>query len=160
MEQPFALADGIQRVVGKARIDFPQGGEMRFDVFQLAHSASGEGRNGWDDEAFSWQPFNDLHFKLSQRNNRVHCTDLTLVNANGVVRADGYADIADRELDWQLRVDPAGERDGIAGDGVSTEYLFIKGPWKLPSIRLGPKPAGDSGNAVGWRDEHVAKSRF
>jgi len=155
--QGLTLAQLMKGLTVRARVAFPEGGQMRLDLAQLAQSASGKSLDGWSQADLSWQSFNELRFRLSLKDNQLHCSNLTLLAPNQVVKGNGSVDLDARDLDWQLAVQPSSAPSGWSGDqqseagSAAKSRLSIQGPWARPVIssrNISSRAAGDADPAA------------
>ncbi|MGF1620154.1 MAG: AsmA-like C-terminal region-containing protein [Rhodomicrobiaceae bacterium] len=140
--------DDQARLLQNARIEghvnFPNGGQIRFDPAALAGMSSGQRFEGWNAADLTWQDFSGLQFKLALQGESLTFTDLSLSSETGSVTGEGNVNYASRSLDWRLAVTPV---DSGAMPQISGKQFSIMGDWKKPAIRAGAirDRAGQSG---------------
>jgi uncharacterized protein involved in outer membrane biogenesis len=128
------------RLVARARVNFPEGGEMRLDIPRLATSAPGE-TSGWDVLDLTSAAFERLRFDVTLREGQISFANVLLAAAGQQLNGRGEIDLAGRSLDWRFLVQPTSEtgRDGrtapVKDASVTGSRLSIKGPWANPTIR-------------------------
>lgn len=127
-------------LTARARVNFPEGGQIRFDVPKLARPALNPG-SGWGGVDFANAAFERLRFDLSFGQGQLSFANVTLSAAGFNVNGRGEIDLAARSLDWGLTLLPrnAGRESAAAKAGTETaasgSQLSIKGPWTAPTIR-------------------------
>ena len=145
--------DDQARLLQNARIEghvnFPNGGEIRFDPAALAGLSSGQRFEGWNAADLAWQDFSALQFKLALQGESLTFTDLSLSSESGSVTGEGEVNHASRLLDWRLAVTPVDRSETRPGNSPETpgKQLSITGDWKKPDVRAGAVRgrAGQSG---------------
>lgn len=131
-----------EKVVARARVHFPDGGQMRLDIPRLAKSGAGE-TNGWGAFDFTGAAFETLRFEAALRDGQISFSNVDLAAAGGNVNGRGQIDLAARSLDWRFTVGPSGAppRGGpYSGSNVHAptgSAISITGPWTRPIIRSG-----------------------
>jgi len=127
------------------RVDFPEGGHMRFDPVHTARFSGIATRTGWSNGDLSWQPFSELRFHLAMNRDTVRFDNLVLRNDAGLVRGTGAIDMGGRTFQCDLDVVRSEAEAGAASGSGSGESgnrrearLSIKGDWTQPEIRSGP----------------------
>ena len=154
-------AEMLDRLTAKARVNFPEGGQMRLDVPRLATSPAGE-TEGWGNFDFTNAAFEKLRFELTLREGQLSFANVLLASAAGHASGRGAIDLAGRSLDWRFTFDPDGTaplpRMPIAAPGAKPlgAHLSIKGPWARPIIR------SDTGsdNSMLAAPSHAAAAEF
>lgn len=129
----------LDKLSGKARVNFPEGGQMGLDLPRLAASTTGES-DGWGSFDFTTAAFEKLRFELMLREGQLNFANVLLASAGGHANGRGEIDLAERSLDWRFTFDPAGapHRPGAAmaqADKPLGAQLSIRGPWERPIIR-------------------------
>jgi uncharacterized protein involved in outer membrane biogenesis len=148
------------RLIARARVNFPEGGQMRLDIPRLASTSPGE-TDGWGTFEFTNAAFEKLRFEMTLRNGQLSFTDVLLASAGRHVSGHGEIDLATRSLDWRFSFTPRGGPangslvKGDATSSVTTSGLSIKGPWIRPVIRSGDAP--DS-SMLGRASTHYGRS--
>ena len=153
----------------EGRVNFPDGGQIRFDPAMFARLASGEERAGWNSGGLSWQEFSALQFKLALKERSLTFTDLAVSSEAALVTGEGQVDCTRGLLDWQLSVRSPGDGLSVEGEqaGSASEAsdlgnrLSIVGDWRNPSIRALARPdeaAGSKKQAT--PAEKVTRSAF
>ncbi len=142
-DDPGQLFD---RVVAHARVNFPEGGQMRLDIPRLATSALGES-SGWNELDLTSAAFDRLRFDMTLQDGQISFGNVVLAAAGRQLSGRGEIDLAGRSLDWQFNFLPAGEpaRDGRSARGTGASaagsHVLIKGPWASPTIRRDGSPS-------------------
>ncbi len=136
------LAEILDRMVAKARVNFPEGGQIRLDLPRMATSATGE-TNGWGTFDFTNAAFDKLRFEMVLRNGQLSFASVVLAAAGHQVSGGGAIDLATRSLDWRFTCAPGQQgRAAVksAGGKPVISRLSIKGPWSQPVIRSDEAP--------------------
>jgi AsmA protein len=136
--------DITDRLTARARVNFPEGGQMRLDIPRLATTTSGES-DGWGTFDFTNAAFDKLRFEMTLRQGQLNFANVVLGAAGRQMNGRGAIDLAARSLDWRFTFAPGAVAQGraIAGgpaDKPQTSRLSIKGPWIRPVIRSGDAP--------------------
>jgi AsmA protein len=126
-------------LTARARVNFPEGGQIHFDVPKLARPALTPG-SGWGGVDFANAVFERLRFDMSFRQGQISFANVVLSAPGFNVNGRGEIDLAAKSLDWGLTLLPRdGERESAAADAgagtASGSRLSIKGPWAAPIIR-------------------------
>ena len=136
----------LDRLVAHARVNFPEGGQMRLDIPRLATSTLGEA-NGWHMLDLTSAAFDQLRFDMTFKEGQISFANVLLATAAQQLNGRGEIDLAERSLDWRFLVLPAGESAQDAGAaapsrdaGAIGSRLSIKGPWGSPTIRRSTSP--------------------
>lgn len=134
---PAAIMEGL---TAKARVHFPEGGQLSLDIPRLAATAPGE-HDGWGSFAFDGAAFDALRFEATLREGRIAFSEVLLASNGRGVSGGGEIDLASQSMDWQLLLAPESDadRDGQAAATPSATgpRLSIRGPWTRPVIRSG-----------------------
>jgi AsmA protein len=131
----------MNKLVAKARINFPEGGQMRLDLPRLATTTQPLDAEGWGGFEFANAAFDKLRFEMTLRDGRIGFANVTLSAAGREVSGRGQIDLAARSLDWRFTFAPGGAaqsgRTVIRGQAEKplASRLSIKGPWEHPVIR-------------------------
>ncbi len=139
-------SDIAQNVVARARVNFPEGGQMRLDIPRIATSALGES-SGWDALDLTSAAFDRLRFDVTLRQGQISFANVVLAAAGRQLNGRGDIDLAARSLDWRLNLLPSADQTlaAPATSGQETDAgasrLSIKGPWSSPTIRKEMSPA-------------------
>jgi AsmA protein len=150
-------SDISQNVVARARVNFPEGGQMRLDIPRIATSALGES-SGWDALDLTSAAFDRLRFDVTLRQGQISFANLVLAAAGRQLNGRGDIDLASRSLDWRLNLLPSADGALVAPaasdkeTGAGASRLSIKGPWNSPTIRKEMSPASllkSSGDKAG-----------
>ncbi len=135
----------LDSATARARFAFPEGGQIRLDIPQLANPADTAAITGWDGVDFSSNSFDDLHFEVALDKGQIRFKNVELSNADNTVRGIGRIDLSSRALDMRLTVAPSPQDTGTAAlPGAHSPSppqhasIFIQGPWNRPVIRRGP----------------------
>ncbi len=132
------------RLVARARVNFPDGGQICLDIPRLATASPGES-DGWGTFEFTNAAFDKLRFEMTLRDGQLSFADVLLASGGRHVSGHGEIDLATRSLDWRFTFAPRavvqGGSTGKADAGRSVaSRLSIKGPWTRPVIRSGEGP--------------------
>jgi AsmA protein len=139
-------SDISQNVMARARVNFPEGGQMRLDIPRIAASALGES-SGWDALDLTSAAFDRLRFDVTLRQGQISFANVVLAAAGRQVNGRGDIDLAARSLDWRLNLLPTIDQALVPPAassqeaGASASRLSIKGPWSSPTIRKEMSPA-------------------
>jgi uncharacterized protein involved in outer membrane biogenesis len=131
----------------RARVNFPDGGQMHLDIPGLARSAMPEGA-AWGGVMFTDAAFERLRFDLTYRAGQIGFANVALGAASFQVNGRGEIDLPRQSLDWGLTFQPrspAVRDDGAEAsdmDGTPPSQLSIKGPWASPTIRANSASSG------------------
>ncbi|WP_088344946.1 MULTISPECIES: AsmA family protein [Rhodomicrobium] len=140
----------LSSATGSARLGFPDGGQIRLDIPQLARSAGADGVDGWTGLDFARSDFDEMRAQLSLQSGQIRCSELSLSNRNSVVRGNGEVDLARQSLDWKFTVSPNAGDDAAADaprqQTGAESSLSIKGPWLRPAIRSSERSSRAGGN--------------
>jgi uncharacterized protein involved in outer membrane biogenesis len=139
----------LQNAWIEGHVNFPNGGEIRFDPAALAGLSSGQRFEGWNAADLTWQDFSALQFKLALQGESLSFTDLALSSDTGSVTGEGTVNYASKLLDLRLAVAPVDSGETRPGNArrISGKQLSIIGDWEKPAIRAGAirGRAGQSG---------------
>lgn len=147
-------AEIAENLTARARVNFPEGGQMRLDIPRLASSAA-LGASGWGDFEFTSASFEHLRFEMVLRAGQISFSNVALAAAGLHVNGRGEIDLASRSLDWRFVLGP----EAVPGrspqqrtePGRVGSALSIQGPWVRPTIRhAGPSSsqAGPEGRSA------------
>jgi AsmA protein len=132
-------AEITETLTAHARVNFPEGGQMRLDIPRLASSPALGGSGGWGDFEFTSAAFEHLRFDMALRDGQLSFSNLALTAAGRQVKGRGEIDLGARSLDWRFTLAPrtATGQDGLHGtvEDASGPALSIQGPWTRPVIR-------------------------
>lgn len=117
-----------------ARIGFPDGGQMKFDIPQLAEAEAPDGADKWQMAVSNNADFDALRFKLTLRDKMLHCANLELVSGGNFVTGDGQIDLAKQSLDWRLTL-ASSPNVSAPIQPVQRSGISIQGSWGKPTIR-------------------------
>jgi hypothetical protein len=136
----------------RARVNFPEGGQMRLDLPNLAPPGVDQagGLSGVD---FANAAFDRLRFDLNFGQGHISFANVTLAAPGFRMNGRGDINLSAKSLDWGLTVLPrvAGSEGGAPQDGTavaSGSQLSIKGPWTSPTIRSHGASSGLSPNGA------------
>jgi AsmA protein len=126
-------------LTARARVNFPEGGQIHFDVPKLVRPALSPG-SGWSGVDFANAVFERLRFDVSFGQGQISFANVMLSAPGFNVNGRGEIDLTAKSLDWGLTLLPRnGERESAAADAsaetASGSRLSIKGPWAAPIIR-------------------------
>jgi AsmA protein len=134
----------MERLVAHARVNFPEGGQMRLDIPRIATSAVGE-ISGWNALDLTSAEFDRLRFDISLQAGQISFANVVLAAGGRQLSGRGEIDLAGRSLDWRFNVLPTAEPAAMprarSRDASAAESrLSIKGPWGSPTIRKDGPP--------------------
>jgi uncharacterized protein involved in outer membrane biogenesis len=142
-DDPSQIAD---QMIARARVNFPEGGQMRLDIPRLATSVLGE-TTGWDALDLTSAAFDRLRFDMTLREGQISFANVALATAGRQLNGRGEIDLAGRSLDWRFNFLPTEElaRDVPTTHGKDANaagpQLSIKGPWARPTIHRDSGPS-------------------
>jgi AsmA protein len=129
----------FDRVMAHARVNFPEGGQMRLDIPRIATSGVSV-TNGWDALDLTNAAFDRLRFDITLQAGQISFANVVLAAAGRQMSGRGDIDLAARSLDWRINILPPEAADTNSGvmakdASVAGPRLSIKGPWTSPTIR-------------------------
>jgi AsmA protein len=124
-----------------ARVNFPEGGQMRLDMPSLARPALNR-TGGWGGIDFANAAFDRMRFDLAFRQEQISFANVMLSAPGFHVNGRGEIDLAAKSLDWGLTLLPhsgAGRENGAEESTPAAaspgSQLSITGPWTSPTVR-------------------------
>ncbi len=132
----------LDSATARARVAFPEGGQIRLDIPQLADPATAAAINGWDGVDFSSTSFDDLHFEVALERRLVRFENIELSNTDNTIKGIGQIDLTGRALDMRFTLaPPPQDTDTAALPGTRSTTtpqhtsILIQGSWNRPVIR-------------------------
>lgn len=121
-------------ISGKASMS--DGGQIRLDLNRLTSMKKDEEQQGWDGIDGVWSDFEVLRFAFAQDHDMFRLSNIAVVRADGVIKADGVINTRERKLDLRLTFAPQTTSGAIAAPpSAIVPVLSIYGPWKAPVLR-------------------------